>query len=163
MCPHMKKASFTIFVVSVLMSGAFVSKAHAVVFELPGSEFEVDYTFDLQVGTLHGSDITDIFIFETDGTQVSVDYAYTAASSGSSNLNHVISFEPTSALVIGLDLAVPGVGHEKDHVVMFMENGFAAANFGKKFSEVFPAVGNGDRVRHSQQIASTSNAASTAI
>ena len=138
----MKKACFTILMVSVLMTCALVSKAHAVV---------VNYAFDLQ-GTLHGSDVTDIFILETDGTQVSADYVYTAPSSGYYSLSHVISFEPTLALIIGLDLAIPGVGDEKDHVVMFMDNEFAVANFGKKFSAVFPAVGGGERVRHSALI-----------
>jgi len=144
----MKKACFMMVMVSVLMSCAFVSKAHAVV---------VDYTFHLG-GTLNGNDVTDIFILETDGTQVSVDYAFTAASRGKTTLTHVIPFSPSLALVIGLDRAVPGVGDEKDHIVMFMNNDFAVTTFGKKFSQVFPAVDGGERVRHSTLIAALEDA-----
>ena len=61
----------------------------------------------------------------------------------------MISFEPTLALVLGLDLAPVDSGL-KDHLMVFMDNDFAAdALTMSKFSEVFPAIDGRDRVRHS--------------
>ena len=136
----------------LLLTSAFLSIAVAVeasIIPLIGGGFEVNYDFDLKRGTLHGSDITDIFIFETDGTQVNVDYTFSAAAMGPSTISHEILFAPTLALVLGLDLAPldPGL---KDHLVVFMDNDFAADALTKaKFSEVFPTVAGRDRVRHS--------------
>ena len=136
---------------TLLLTSVFLSIAVAVqasVIPLNGG-FEVNYDFDLKRGTLYGSDITDIFIFETDGTQVNVDYTFSAAAMGPSTISHEILFDPTLALVLGLDLAPLDSGN-KDHLVVFMDNDFAADALTKaKFSEVFPTVEGRDRVRHS--------------
>ena len=136
----------------LLLTSAFLSIAVAVqasIIPLIGGGFEVNYDFDLKRGTLYDSDITDIFIFETDGTQVNVDYTFSVAAKGPSTISHEISFGPTLALVLGLDLAPLDSGF-KDHLVVFMDNDFAADALTKaKFSEVFPTVAGRDRVRHS--------------
>ncbi len=113
---------------TLLLTSAFLSIAVAVqasVIPIGGGGYEVNYDFDLKRGTLYGSDITDIFIFETDGTQVNVDYTFSAAAKGPSTISHEISFDPTLALVLGLDLAPLDSGL-KDHLVVFMDNDFAA-------------------------------------
>lgn len=123
----------------IALSGVFCINAHA-----------ITITYDLNLkSTLYGSDITDIFIFETDGNQVSVDYTFTVASQGPSTISHEVSFDPTLSLVLGLDLAPIDSGL-KDHLVVFMNYDFAADALTKaKFSEVFPGVEGRDRVKHS--------------
>ncbi len=137
---------------TLLLSSIFLSIAVSVqasVIPIGGGGYEVNYDFEMR-NTLYGNDITDIFIFETDGTQVNVDdYSFSVAATGPATISHDISFDPTLALVLGLDRAPLDSGN-KDHLVVFMDNDFAVANaLGKKFSEAFPAVDGRDRVRHS--------------
>jgi len=123
---------------AIALSGLFCMNAHAIT---------INYDLNLK-STLYGSDITDIFIFETDGSQVNVDYTFSAAAQGRSTISHEVSFDPTLSLVLGLDLAPLDSGL-KDHLVAFMNYELGAFAIGKKFSEVFPAIDGRDRVKHS--------------
>ncbi len=148
---NFRKTCLTIVIVAILgfVTGSKAGDVQASIIPLSDGGFEVNYDFDLKRGTLYGSDITDIFIFETDGTQVNVDYTFSTAAKGPSTISHEISFVPTLAIVLGLDLAPLDSGF-KDHLVVFMDNDFAADALTKaKFSEVFPTVAGRDRVRHS--------------
>ena len=119
----------------------FSTPAQAIITPLSGGFFEVSYEFDLKRGTLHGSNITDIVIFETDGTQVNLAYPFSAASMGPSTISHTIAFDPILSLILGIDSAPLGSGL-KDHLVVFMDNSFTADGFAtkSKFSEFFPAI-----------------------
>jgi len=114
--------------------------------------YEVSYAIDIN-RTLNGNPITSMVILETDGSQFSASYGFTAAASGATLLSHTSAFRPTSALVIGLDLGVPGIGDGKTHLVMLMDPDFTASIIGQKFSEAFPAVGGTPRLGHDALIA----------
>ncbi len=133
------------------------TQASAVVIELANGLFEVSYDFKLK-STLHGSDITDIVILETDGFQKNAAYNFNVASSGTSTLTHSISFNPTQSLVLGLDLAPIDSGL-KDHLVVLMNIDFAEFALTKaKFSEVFPAIEGRERFRHSATVQAVKDA-----
>ena len=132
------KKSLILSIAVIALSGVFCMNANAIT---------INYNLNLK-STLYGSDITDIFIFETDGSQINVDYTFSAAAQGPSTITHDISFNPTLSLVLGLDLAPLDSGL-KDHLVVFMNYEFGAFAIGKKFSEVFPAIDGRDRVKHS--------------
>lgn len=114
--------------------------------------FKVGYTISMDTGTSGGHDIGNVFIFETDGSQSSVDFAFTIDGDGVTRLTHVIPFAPTSAVLIGMALGVPGVGDGRDHVYMVVNPEFAAAAVGLKFSEVFPGLPGQERIRHDVMI-----------
>jgi hypothetical protein len=109
--------------------------------------YDVSYQLNLS-GTLNGSPVTNMLILETDGIQVNAEFGFLAAPSGTTSLNHTIDFLPTSALVIGLDLAVAGVGDGKDHLVILMDGNYAEAHEGELFSQFFPAIGGQPRLGH---------------
>lgn len=133
------------------------TQGQASVISLADGLFEVNYEFELK-STLHGSNITSIIILETDGTQVSADYAFSAPSSGFSTISHVSLFDPTLSLVLGLDLA-PADSGLKDHLVVFMDNDFADYTLTKaKFSEVFPAIEGRERLGHSTAVQAVKDA-----
>lgn len=135
-----------------LMLLSFAANARASVVPLLSGLYEVNYTFDIKGGTLFGGDITDIFIYETDGVQISVDSVFTAAGSGPSTISHQIAFDPTLSLLIGLDRA-PSGSVEGDHLVIFMSEAFAEDALTKdKFSTIFPAVDGRPRIGHNQLV-----------
>jgi hypothetical protein len=146
-----------IFALFLILALLFVtSVVQASIIPLSDGTFEVNYTFSLYRSTLNGSDITDIFIMETDGTNFNIDYTFTAASQGPSTISHEISFAPTLALLIGLDRAPSQ--NLKDHLVIFMDSDFASYALTKlKFSEVFPAVDGRQRVRHNSLVNALEN------
>jgi len=151
----MKKLLITLAIAGLALT--VPTQGQASVVGLAGGLFEVNYEFELK-STLYGSNITDIIILETDGTQINADYTFSAPSSGFSTIGHVSSFHPTQSLVLGLDLAPVDSGL-KDHLVVFMDNDFASDALTKaKFSEVFPAIEGRERFRHSATVQAVKDA-----
>jgi hypothetical protein len=148
----------TAFITACLML-ALVNGAKASVIPVAGG-YEVSYGFNMNPGTSNGSDIQDTFIFEWDSNgNFSVDYAYTIAGSGQTNLTHTIDFAPTSALLLGYGLGIAGVGDEKDHVYTVTNSTFANSVLGIKWSVVFPGESPQTRVSHSAMISLLGDAA----
>lgn len=115
--------------------------------------YEVSYDIDLRVGSSNGGDIQDTFIIEwNEGSEFNIDYAYTIAGKGKSSISHIISFEPTAALLIGYGLGVPGVGDEKDHLFTLTNSSFAKQATGLKWSQAFPGVPPEPRIGHNAMI-----------
>jgi PEP-CTERM motif len=98
---------------------------------------QMDYSLDLRSGTLNGSSVTNVAIFETGGGQSSVAYGLVAPSSGAFILSHMASFVPSSSLIIGLDVPLtPG----KTHVVVFANQAFVDSANGQRFRTMFPSA-----------------------
>ena len=130
----------------------FTSTVSAGVTSVSGG-YKVDYDIDLRIGSSNGGDIQDTFIIEwNESNDFNIDYAYTIAGKGKTRISHVISFEPTAALLIGYGLAVPGVGDEKDHVFTLTNSSFAQQVTGLKWSLAFPGVPPEPRIGHSAMI-----------
>jgi hypothetical protein len=126
---------------------------------VPGG-YEVSYQIDLSVGTSNGLDILDTFIFEwNENGDFSVDYPYTINNRGRTLINHTIGFEPTSALLMGYGLGVPGIGDEKDHMFTVISSEFADSVIGLKWSQAFPGVPPDPRIGHNAMINLLKNAA----
>ena len=128
-------ASAVIFVLTVGMVWANESSV------LPqGSSFEAIYTANIPP-TLNGNNVTNIMIFEQGpGSQVSVHSPYTLTPGGVSVLTDTLNFSPTSAYILRLDLTTPLSGTGKRHLVMFVNEGFAASAGGHEFSYAFPPL-----------------------
>lgn len=139
------KKLFALFLTLIFLSIAV--SAQGSIIPLSDGSFEINYKLNLGRSTLHGNNITDIFILETDGTNYNIDYTFTAAAKGSSTISHDIPFAPTLAVLLGIDLAPPDSGL-KDHLVVLMNHDLANYAIGKKFSEVFPAIDGRPRVGH---------------
>lgn len=102
------------------------------------SGFETSYSFDLP-STPNGNDVTTIMILEAGPPgEFSMAFPYTVTPGGITTLSHEIAFFPTSALIVGLELPQPNVGDGKTHIVMWVDNAFAASSIGLRFSEAFP-------------------------
>ena len=150
------KKLLTLTLTSILLS--FAASVQASVFPVLDGLYQVTYEFDLKGGTLNGSDVTDIFILETDGAQISIDSVFSAAGQGPSTISHQIGFDPTLALLLGLDRAPADSGLE-DHLVGFINPEFAEEALTKpKFSDIFPAVDGRPRVGHNQVVTALKNA-----
>ena len=117
----------------------------------PVSAYAVSYGINMTPGTSNGGDITNVFIFETDGAAVNVDSGYVIAGTGVSYLTHTSPFAPTSTLIAGIGLGTPGVGDGQDHVYLVVNSPFAESSVGLLWSQVFPGDGV-TRVRHSEFI-----------
>jgi MYXO-CTERM domain-containing protein len=102
----------------------------------PAHAVPISYTANLN--TSFGKPVTDIFIWETNGVQTSLDYAYTLLGRGTSVLSHDVPFVPTQSLITGLTVGQDADGNDKTQIVMFMNDSFASANAGQKFSAAFP-------------------------
>ena len=113
--------------------------------------YQVSYAINMSPGTSNENDISNVFVFETDGTQVDVEYGFTIPGIGVSTLTHTTSFAPTSSLLIGTGRGIPGVGDGKDHIFMVVNNAFAGSIIGFKWSETFPGDGV-TRIRHNEFI-----------
>ncbi len=97
----------------------------------------VNYSLDLRSGTLNGSPVTNIAIFETGAGQSNVEYGLVAPSSGAFVLSHMSNFVPTTSLLIGLDVPLtPG----KTHVVVFANQAFVDSANGQRFRTMFPSA-----------------------
>jgi hypothetical protein len=112
---------------------------------------EVSYGIDMSPGTSNGNDITNVFIFESNGAQFSVDHGFVIPGLGVSRLTHTSPFAPTSALIAGIGRGIPGIGDGKDHIYLIVNNAFADSIVGSLWSEVFPG-NDGIRVRHNEFI-----------
>jgi hypothetical protein len=141
------RAAFAALGLGVLLA----SPAQALVTSTSGG-YDVSYELNLS-GTLNGSPVSNMLILESDGAQLSAAFGFSAASAGRTVLTHTIGFLPTSALVIGLDLAVAGVGDGKDHLVILMGSDFADAHEGELFSQFFPSIGGEPRLGHNALMA----------
>ncbi len=111
---------------------------------LSASSFQVNYNLNLGSGTLNGNAVTNIAIFETDGTQANLDFPYSVAGSGQQLLSHLAPFIPTFSLIVGLDLPSLSGGDGKTHIVFFSNDAFAQSAAGIKFSSVFPNTRHND-------------------
>ncbi len=110
---------------------------------------QVSYGINMSPGTSNGSDITDVFIFESNGGQLSVDQGFVIAGRGVSYLTHTSPFAPTSALIAGIGRGVAGIGDGQDHIYMVVNDAFAESIVGTPWSAIFPGNGDG-RVRHGE-------------
>ena len=113
-----------------------------VVAALAGTAGAMSVSYTASMNTSAGMPVTDILILETDGTQTSIDLAFTLPGTGLSTLTHEEGFQPTRSLVVGVT-----EGPEKAQIVMFLDSEFAIANAASKFSVAFP------NTRHSELIA----------
>lgn len=144
---------------AVMLIALLAVNANADITPVPGG-YEVSYQIDLSVGTSNGLDILDTFIFEwNENGDFSVDYPYTINNRGRTLINHTIGFEPTSALLMGYGLGVPGIGDEKDHMFTVISSEFANSVIGQKWSQAFPGVPPDPRIGHNAMINLLKNAA----
>lgn len=144
---------------AVMLIALLAVNANADITPVPGG-YEVSYQIDLSVGTSNGLDILDTFIFEwNENGDFSVDYPYTINNRGRTLINHTIGFEPTSALLMGYGLGVPGIGDEKDHMFTVISSEFADSVIGLKWSQAFPGVPPDPRIGHNAMINLLKNAA----
>jgi ABC-type nitrate/sulfonate/bicarbonate transport system substrate-binding protein len=103
-----------------------------------GAGYQTTYEVALP-STLNGNDVTHAVLLESDGAgNVLVDSGHTLSPGGRTVLSHSVSFLPTSALLIGLELPEPNAGDGKTHIAMWVDEDFAAAAKGKSFSVAFP-------------------------
>jgi hypothetical protein len=112
-----------------------------------GSGYEVSYDIGMNPGTNSGKPIGNVFVFETNGSSVNVDYGFSIAGTGISQLKHIVPFAPTSTVIAGMILGTPGLGDGAEHAYLIVNDRFANAAVGYKWSEVFPGSG-GVRMRH---------------
>ncbi len=130
----------------------FASTATAGVVPVAGG-YQVSYEINLGSGTSNGGVIQDTFIIEWNANNdFNIDYAYTIAAKGKTSISHTINFEPTTALLIGYGLGIPGIGDEKDHLFTFMNATFARQVIGLKWSQAFPGVPPTPRIGHNAMI-----------
>ena len=130
----------------------FASSAIASVASVPGG-YEVTYDINLGIGSSNGGDIRDTFIFEwNESNEFNVDYAFKISAKGTTRISHVIDFEPTSALLMGYALGIPGVGDEKDHIFTVNSQKFLNQATGLKWSQAFPGVPPDPRIGHNAMI-----------
>ena len=87
----------TAFITACLLFG-LVNGAKASVISVADG-YEVSYGINMNPGSSNGSDIQNTFIFEWDDSNFNVDYAYTIAGQGTTNISHIIDFAPASALL----------------------------------------------------------------
>jgi len=103
----------------------------------------IGYTVDVGAGAINGNALTNVAIFETNGTLTTIDFGYTLNAFGQTTLTHDAAFAPTSSLIVGIDL--PGaIGDGKTHVVFFTNTAFAQSANGLLFSVVFPNTHHND-------------------
>ena len=116
---------------------AFLLSALAIaLFSASGVADTVSYTAAMDTSV--GNPVTNIMIWETDGASTSLDYAFELPGIGTSVLSHDVPFAPTQSLVVGQTVGVDADGDDKTQIVMFLDDDFAAANLGQKFSVAFP-------------------------
>jgi hypothetical protein len=119
-------------------NGALAANYSTVTQQGPG--YEITYHANI-LWTLNGNNVTNVIIFEQSFGQISMDFPHTLVVWGVSVLSHTTSFLPTSALIVGADLANdPNPGTGKNHIVWFMDNAFASSYAGNEFSATFPPL-----------------------
>ena len=107
-----------------------------VLFPAPGWAETVSYTASLDTSV--GNPVTNIMTWETNGTSTYIDYVFELPGVGTSVLSHDVPFTPTQSLVVGQTVGVDADGNDKEQIVMFLDDDFAVANVGQKFSVAFP-------------------------
>ncbi len=105
-------------------------------FSAPGLADTVSYTAAMDTSV--GNSVTHIMIWETDGVSTNLDYAFEIPGVGTSVLTHDVPFTPMRSLLVGQTVGVDADGNDKTQIIMFLDDGFAAANAGQKFSVAFP-------------------------
>lgn len=136
------------------------SSANASIEPVSGG-YEISYDINLGIGSSNGGDVQDTFIFEwNENGDFNVDYAYTIAGKGSTRIRHTISFEPSTALLMGYSLGKPGIGDEKDHLFTVNSSSFTNQATGLKWSQAFPGVPPEPRIGHNAMINLLKDAAS---
>ncbi len=97
----------------------------------------VSYVANIE--TAVGNPITDLLILEEDsaGLVHSAVFGSSLPGYGTSVIGHTPSYEPVNSLIIGLTEGVDAAGAPKTQIVAFLDDAFAAANLGKKWSQVF--------------------------
>jgi hypothetical protein len=137
---NQKSKSGKLAAILLILIGGCVTNAGAGVMPVAGG-YEVSYHMELYAGTQTGKNIKDVFIFEWDASNSSVDGTYEIEASGPTNWSHTIGFAPTSALAIGYLDGEAGVGDGKRHIYTLFSaayHDYLVANFlGFKFSEIF--------------------------
>jgi PEP-CTERM motif len=133
---QMKNFILSIMIAVALLIPSVAAQAGSSSVTQQGPQFIATYTADIP-STLNGNDITNVIIFESDGSQTRVAFPYTLAPGGVSVLTDTLDFSPTSALILGADLTAPNVGTGKLHLLMFADDQFVLNASGKLFSEVF--------------------------
>ncbi len=143
----------SLFSVAILVTVLFglVDGAKASVISVADG-YEVSYAISMNPGSSNGSDIQNTFIFEWDDSHLNVDYAYTIAGQGRTDISHTLHFAPTSALLIGYGPGIAGVGDEKDHLYTISSSAFTYTVGGLKWSEAFPGVPPEPRVGHNAMV-----------
>jgi hypothetical protein len=107
-----------------------------------------DITYSASFETARGNPVTHVVILESDGTAVQGSILRRdLPGRGTSTIRHDPGFEPVRSLIVGLTLGADDDGNDKKQIVMFLDEGFAANNEGKPYSDAFPGV------RHSVTIA----------
>lgn len=127
--------------IRILLAIAFLSAGPlcAAVIAFDGG-YRVTYGIDMSPGTSNFSDITSVFILETDGTHYVLDRGSPISGSGITTLSHVTAFAPTSAIVAGIGYGTPGVGDGVDHIYMLVDRAFADSIVGTRWSAIFPGM-----------------------
>jgi len=96
----------------------------------------ISYTVDVSGGSISGNPVSHVVIMEMGGGFTNFHFGFTLNPTGQTTLTHDVSFEPTSTLILGLD--VPTEVDGKTHLVFFADPTFIQNALGKKFSVSFP-------------------------
>jgi len=118
------------------LSVFLLSALAVVLFPAPAGAETVSYTAAMDTSV--GNPVTNIMTWETDGANTYIDYVFELPGVGMSVLSHDMPFTPTQSLVVGQTVGVDADGNDKAQIVMFLDDDFAAANAGQKFSVAFP-------------------------
>ncbi len=118
------------------LSVFLLSALALVLFPSPGAAVIISYTAALETSV--GNPVTNIMTWETDGANTYIDYVFQLPGVGTSVLSHDVPFAPTQSLVVGQTVGVDADGNDKEQIVMFLNDDFAAANVGQRFSVAFP-------------------------
>lgn len=101
------------------------------------------------LSTSKGNAVTDLLILDSDGTGAvhATIYPHDLPGHGLAFIRYDAPFTPSNSLIIGLTEGMDDDGSDKTQIVMFLDDGFAAAHQGVPYSSVFPGA------RHSETIA----------
>lgn len=104
-------------------------------------------TYDFRIQTTEGYDVTNIAMYASDGAGNDDIYFSPAVvpASGVFQLQHTVSFNATSAMIVGV---MERDQDDKMDVVMWVNDAFATAVLGMRYSDVFPNGVNGSNPGH---------------
>lgn len=91
------------------------------------------------IETAVGNPVTDLLILEEDSTGLVHASVFGAdlPGFGTSVISHDPGFAPSNSLILGLTEGVDAAGAPKTQIIAFLDDDFAAANVGRKWSDVF--------------------------